>query len=165
MQREAGNSSSNGRGGEGTGAVRLSPSPPPVDYPRVGGRELGRAERLTCSRLLAGTFLPPVPPPPDPRRPLPGKPCIATGPLLTYLNRQLKRHSNSYIVFCLFLLFFYFTFLSFSFNFLCFSFIFLSLPFTFLLLYFSISSDAVVSECLTRQCALSTSLQCQQQLL
>ncbi len=29
----------------------------------------------------------------------------------------------------------------------------------------SISSDAVVSECLTRQCALSTSLQCQQQLL
>jgi hypothetical protein len=30
---------------------------------------------------------------------------------------------------------------------------------------FSISSDAVVSECLTRQCALSTSLQCQQQLL
>ncbi len=97
----------------------------------VGGNS-GRAERLTCSRPLAVTFLPP---PPNPLRPLPGKPCIATGPPLTYMNRQLKRHSNCYIVFCLCLFFFYFTFLSFSFNFLCFSFIFLSLPFTFLLLY------------------------------
>ncbi len=39
-RREAETSSPNGQGRRGDGAIRPSSSPPPVDYPRVGGREL-----------------------------------------------------------------------------------------------------------------------------
>jgi hypothetical protein len=39
-RREAEISSPNARGRRGDGAIRPSSLPPPVDYPRVGGREL-----------------------------------------------------------------------------------------------------------------------------
>ncbi len=63
---------------------------------RHGCRRLSRrAERLTCSWLPASTAPPPPPPPPraDPFAP---KPAWQQGPPLTYLDRQLKRHSNCY---------------------------------------------------------------------
>ncbi len=73
---------------------------PPVAFAAAGrlpeggwAGNSGRAERLTCSRLLAGS----LPPPPDPGRSLPAK-TQQQGPPLTYLNRQLKRHSNCYYI-------------------------------------------------------------------
>jgi hypothetical protein len=84
-----------GEGCRGKWERSTPPPPPPADYLRVGGCETRRAQRRPCGHCPAADPAPTPPPPETCAVRFP--PCWpAMGPPLTYLNWQLKRHSNCY---------------------------------------------------------------------